>query len=316
MPPNHVISIQAADVLKGFQEQRKLLLIASKAKKPDMSGLQSLLQPINDSAMSVMEIKDSNRGDALSNHLSAVADGIMVLGWVAVENRPFKHVDEFLGSAQFFGNKVLKEYKEKYGTFSTIIPSCRALLTCSCCHRDPKHIEWIQSFYAIFKDLSELVKQQFSSGIGWNPKGDLASNVAKSIGSTQGSPATTSTPPTVGAPPPPPPGPPPVLDIKTEPAPPAPSSSSGFGAVFSELNKGEAVTKGLRKVDKSEMTHKNPSLRTSSTVIDGSPTLRAKSPAPGKKPKPESMRVKKSAKKELEGNKWTVVCPQLVLLLA
>jgi adenylyl cyclase-associated protein len=34
---------------------------------------------------------------------------------------------------------------------------------------------------------------------------------------------------------------------------------------------------------------------------------RAKSPAPGKKPKPESMRVKKPSKKELEGNKWTIV---------
>lgn len=108
--------MQASLVLKGFQEQRKLLLIASKSKKPDMPGLQSLLQPINDSVMAAMEIKDSNRGDALSNHLSAVSDGIMVLGWVAIENRPAKHVDEFLGSAQFFGNKVLKEYKEKYGT--------------------------------------------------------------------------------------------------------------------------------------------------------------------------------------------------------
>lgn len=101
-------------MLKGFQEQRKLILVATKAKKPDMSGLQSLIQPINAAAMAVMEIKDSNRGDPLSNHLSAVSDGIMVLGWVTIENRPFKHVDEFLGSAQFFGNKVLKEYKEKY----------------------------------------------------------------------------------------------------------------------------------------------------------------------------------------------------------
>ena len=32
------------------------------------------------------------------------------------------------------------------------------------------------------------------------------------------------------------------------------------------LNKGGDVTKGLRKVDKSEMTHKNPSLRESSVV--------------------------------------------------
>jgi adenylyl cyclase-associated protein len=104
---------QAAEVSRGFQEQRKLLLISSQAKKPEVSALQVLMQPINDAAMAAMGIKDANRGDASSNHLSAVADGIMVLGWVAVENRPFKHVDESLGSAQFFGNKVLKEHKEK-----------------------------------------------------------------------------------------------------------------------------------------------------------------------------------------------------------
>lgn len=67
------------------------------------------------------------------------------------------------------------------------------------------------------------------------------------------------------------------------------------------------MTKGLRKVDKSQMTHKNPSLRTSSTVSDGSSTARGKSPAPGKKPKPQAMRVKKPATKELEGNKWIIV---------
>lgn len=81
--------------------------------------------------------------------------------------------------------------------------------------------------------------------------------------------------------------------------------AGGLGAVFSELNRGDAVTKGLRKVDKSEMTHKNPSLRASSTV--GEASSRGKSPAPGKKPKPESMRIKKPPRKELDGNKWIIV---------
>lgn len=91
-------------------------------------------------------------------------------------------------------------------------------------------------------------------------------------------------------------------------------AAGGLGAVFSELNKGESVTKGLRKVDKSEMTHKNPSLRAGSTVTDGLAS-RGKSPAPGKKPKPESMRVKKPANKELEGSKWIVVCVHDMLIL-
>lgn len=36
--------------------------------------------------------------------------------------------------------------------------------------------------------------------------------------------------------------------------------------MFAELNRGEEVTKGLRKVDKSEMTHKNPALRAGGVV--------------------------------------------------
>lgn len=87
-----------------------------------------------------------------------------------------------------------------------------------------------------------------------------------------------------------------------------------MNAVFAQLNQGDTVTSGLRKVDKSQMTHKNPSLRAGSTVPEqsdsqtslGSPINRGKSPAPGKKPKPESMRAKKPPRKDLEGSKWYV----------
>ena len=117
-----------------------------------------------------------------------------------------------------------------------------------------------------------------------------------------------------GPPPPPPPGPPPPPIRFDEPKA-APASDQGvLGAVFSELNKGEAVTKGLRKVNADQMTHKNPSLRAGATVPTRSDSQssisslsRAKSPAPGKKPKPESMRTRKPPVKKLDGNKWIIV---------
>lgn len=82
-------------------------------------------------------------------------------------------------------------------------------------------------------------------------------------------------------------------------------------AVFSQLNRGEEVTKGLRKVDKSEMTHKNPSLRAQAS---GDSVSRSRSRGPETKPKPASMRQnsttstpsKKEGKKELDGNKWLI----------
>ena len=66
-------------------------------------------------------------------------------------------------------------------------------------------------------------------------------------------------------------------------------------------------TSGLRKVDKSQMTHKNPALRNGPPVParkDSAGSNRGKSPAPNKKP--DTMRTKKPSKKVLEGNKWTI----------
>lgn len=78
-----------------------------------MSVYQDLLKPINESLIAVTNIKESNRGSPMFSQLSAVAEGIMVLAWVTVDTRPYKHVEESLGSAQFFGNRVLKEFKDK-----------------------------------------------------------------------------------------------------------------------------------------------------------------------------------------------------------
>ena len=39
-----------------------------------------------------------------------------------------------------------------------------------------------------------------------------------------------------------------------------------MSGMFAALNKGEGVTSGLKKVDKSEMTHKNPELRGTGVV--------------------------------------------------
>lgn len=80
-------------------------------------------------------------------------------------------------------------------------------------------------------------------------------------------------------------------------------------AVFDQLNQGSSVTSGLRKVDKSEMTHKNPSLRAGSVVpqrsdSQSSANSRSKSPMPAKKP--DSLKSKKAGKKELDGSKWIV----------
>jgi adenylyl cyclase-associated protein len=71
-----------------------------------------LLKPLQESISAVTDIRDANRGKPTFNHLSTVSESISVLAWVTVEPKPHKHVEESLGSAQYWGNRILKEYKD------------------------------------------------------------------------------------------------------------------------------------------------------------------------------------------------------------
>jgi adenylyl cyclase-associated protein len=104
--------------LKAFAGERMFLLITTKSKKPDQTSpvYMELLQPLQEQIMAVSEIRDANRGSPFFNQLSAVSESIGMLAWVTMDFKPNKHVEESLGSAQYWGNRVLKEYKEKYDT--------------------------------------------------------------------------------------------------------------------------------------------------------------------------------------------------------
>ena len=88
--------------------------------------LMTLLKPLQESITKIADIRDANRGSPAFNQLSAVSESIGVLAWVTVDPKPHKHVEESLGSAQYWGNRVLKEYKEKW----------RLLLTSFCLKSD------------------------------------------------------------------------------------------------------------------------------------------------------------------------------------
>lgn len=83
----------------------------------------------------------------------------------------------------------------------------------------------------------------------------------------------------------------------------APAAAGGMDAVFSQLNQGEGITSSLKKVDASQMTHKNPGLRGAGAP---SPSASAKPAPPRPGSKPSSLRPKKPAQTALEGNKWNV----------
>lgn len=248
-----------------FKAQREFLVCASKCRKPEDKQLQSLLKPTSDKISEIQAYRESNRRSEFFNHLSAISESVPALGWVLVAPTPAPYIKEMNDAGQFYTNRVLKDWKEKA----------------------PCHSAWVKAWIASLTELQGYVKRHHTTGLVWNPKGGAVPS-----GGAGGPP-----PPPAGGPPPPP-GPPPPS------AGPAPSSGGGAtqarGALLESLNKGADITKGLRKVDKSEMTHKNPSLR-------GEGLVKAKeSSAPASKTYGKAVEVNKPPRFELNGKKWEV----------
>ena len=55
--------------------------------------------------------------------------------------------------------------------------------------RDPQQVQWILSYYQIFKDLSEYAKNTFPHGLTWNPKGVNLKDAMKDVASKESTPS-------------------------------------------------------------------------------------------------------------------------------
>lgn len=109
-----LVAEQSKSVEKCFLEQRRFLQMAAKTKKPDPSSnvFSDMLVWIQKEMMVANEIRESNRASPMFNHLSVVSDGIPAVAWVTYDDPP-AFVNMMLEAAQFYGDKVLKEYKDK-----------------------------------------------------------------------------------------------------------------------------------------------------------------------------------------------------------
>ncbi|XP_050300987.1 adenylyl cyclase-associated protein 1 isoform X1 [Anthonomus grandis grandis] len=104
--------------------------------------------------------------------------------------------------------------------------------------KDKTHVNWVKAWIQTLADLQAFVKQYHTTGLVWSGKGA----------------------PKAGGIPPPPPGcppPPPVLDFDSA----AAAGDADRSALFAEINKGEDITKSLKKVTSDMQTHKNSALR-------------------------------------------------------
>lgn len=109
---------QSAAVLRAFAAERRFLIVTTKAKKPEIQSpaYMEILKELQSEMGSVSDIREANRGTPVFNHLTTVSEGIAVLGWITIDPKPADYIKDMLGTAQYHGNRVLTEYKEKLGT--------------------------------------------------------------------------------------------------------------------------------------------------------------------------------------------------------
>lgn len=266
-----------------FKAERNVIAAIAACKKPDAGALQALITPVGELMMKVGAKAEGKRTDAF-NHFKALAEAVQVLAFVAFQgpnmgmSLPVPHVSEAWQSAEFYTNKILMEHKAK----------------------SPEHVEWVKALKElVLTDVKAYVKEHHTTGPAWNPKGTDLKAWKPDVGAGN------------GAPPPPPPPPPPgsiapgPAGVPPPPPPPprgslGPSPADGMNAVFSELNKGEAITQGLRKVT-DDMKSKNRADR-SGVVAAGAVSSNGSGPAKAA----AKTAASKPAKFKLEGKKWAI----------
>ena len=132
-----------------FNAQQQFLRQAVQSQKPDDKTIQTAIGAQSTEIGNITEFTSKNRKSAQFNHLSTISEGIPALGWILVAPTPAPHIKEMVDSAQFYSNRVLKDFKEK----------------------DQTHVDWVKAWGKVLNDLHAYVKQYHTTGLVWGSQG-------------------------------------------------------------------------------------------------------------------------------------------------
>lgn len=208
------------------------------------------MKPLSEAISAVTAFQSKSRSAKDKNNVFGIGEGIGIFGWVTVSPAPAPYAAEMVGSARFYLDKVLREFKGK----------------------DETQTAWTKAWIDFVEALVPYIKKFHTTGLSWNPRGGDAK--APAGGAATAAPAAAAPKPAA--------------------APAAAPAKAGEPVkapmLFAELNKGGAITSGLKKVDRKD-TNKDKQI--SGKVEAKETKVAVKAPA-------------KPPKCELVGNKWTV----------
>lgn len=141
--------------------------------------------------------------------------------------------------------------------------------------KDATHVEWARSWVQTLSELQQYIKQHHTTGLVWSGK------------------SAPSAPSAGGPPPPPPPVLPPIGDLSM-----GAGADEGRNALFAQINQGEDITKGLKRVTADMQTHKNTTLRSGPAPF--------KAPTASVKPVAKPVDTAKAPVFNRDGKKWLI----------
>nr|P40122.1 RecName: Full=Adenylyl cyclase-associated protein; Short=CAP [Hydra viridissima]CAA56104.1 cyclase associated protein [Hydra viridissima] len=266
-------------VNEAFHCHLVLMEVAARHNRPSQTDLEGLLKPLSEAISKVQDFREKNRSSKQFNHLSAISEGLPFLGWVGVAPKPVLYIQQMEESAQFYTNKLLKEFRES----------------------DPKQANWATSFIQLLKGFAAYVKDHHQAGLMWNKEKSAATPAALAVSAHK---PPVPPPPSGFAPPPPPPIQAPTV---THAVTGSHSSEDSRSQLFAQLSKGSEVTAGLKKVTDDMKTHKNPELRNQPPLKSSALDPRPYTPPNLKKfSAPVSKPAKKPALFQLQNKKWVI----------
>lgn len=143
------LQTMGAAVMSAFEGIRPVVSLASKSQKPEddlAAALTPLLQQTQDAVKQVRELRLDRQYDP---HQKAVTEALACLSWVLMSPLPVPFVRETLGSAEYWTNRIRKEYRGK----------------------NEKQVEFCDALKKMINGLVAYIEEYHKTGLTFNPKG-------------------------------------------------------------------------------------------------------------------------------------------------
>lgn len=139
-------------LLDAFEGVRNLIVLASRSKPPQEDLAQSLLPYFSATQDAVKKIRELRLDRDYDRHQKATIEMLACVAWVFQKppaQLPATFVKEILGSAEFWSNRVRKDYKGK----------------------DDKQIAFCDNIRKVINELVAYIQDNHATGLSFNPRG-------------------------------------------------------------------------------------------------------------------------------------------------